>query len=226
MPASLPTIAIIDGIGKEGKGLALRWAYAGYKIIIGSGQADKAQQAARAINTQLMTETVMGNEKSVTAKQADLSVRPVHQSANKQVAMSVCYNNEGKIMVDATSRVDYLDAHPHEPPCAAHQTQDIVGPTVRVVAAFQNVPAKLLSRLIGQDLNADVFVYSDILEAAEEVLQLVRTAGMRGYFIGKLINAIVVEGLTSILISLNKHYGINQSNKRISGLPDQNVAFS
>ena len=39
------TIAIIGGTGKEGKGLAYRWVKAGYKVIIGSRSAEKAQTA-------------------------------------------------------------------------------------------------------------------------------------------------------------------------------------
>ena len=32
----LPTLAILGGTGKEGPGLALRWAMVGYQVIIGS----------------------------------------------------------------------------------------------------------------------------------------------------------------------------------------------
>ena len=38
-------IAIIGGTGKEGKGLAYRWAKAGYPVIIGSRSEEKAQAA-------------------------------------------------------------------------------------------------------------------------------------------------------------------------------------
>jgi len=30
------TIAVIGGTGKEGSGLALRWAQSGYRVVIGS----------------------------------------------------------------------------------------------------------------------------------------------------------------------------------------------
>ena len=42
----MTTIAVIGGTGKEGKGLALRWANAGYEIIIGSRDAERAVIAA------------------------------------------------------------------------------------------------------------------------------------------------------------------------------------
>ena len=38
----LPSISIIGGTGAEGSGLALRWAYSGYSVTIGSRSLDKA----------------------------------------------------------------------------------------------------------------------------------------------------------------------------------------
>ena len=36
------TIAVLGGTGNEGPGLAMRWANAGYKVIIGSRKGEKA----------------------------------------------------------------------------------------------------------------------------------------------------------------------------------------
>ena len=38
-------IAIIGGTGKEGRGLAFRWAKAGYPVVIGSRNREKAETA-------------------------------------------------------------------------------------------------------------------------------------------------------------------------------------
>jgi hypothetical protein len=45
------TIAILGGTGKEGKGLAFRWALAGHKIIIGSRTSEKALAAVEDVKT-------------------------------------------------------------------------------------------------------------------------------------------------------------------------------
>ena len=45
----LPTLAIIGGSGPEGRGLALRFAIAGYPIIIGSREAERASEAAQGL---------------------------------------------------------------------------------------------------------------------------------------------------------------------------------
>ena len=49
----LTTIAVLGGTGKEGKGLAFRWAKAGYKVIIGSRAAEKARAAAEELTEML-----------------------------------------------------------------------------------------------------------------------------------------------------------------------------
>ena len=41
-----PVIAVLGGTGKEGFGLAYRWASAGYPVILGSRVAEKASAAA------------------------------------------------------------------------------------------------------------------------------------------------------------------------------------
>ena len=41
-----PTIAVIGGTGALGSGLAMRWARAGYGIVIGSRSAENAEKTA------------------------------------------------------------------------------------------------------------------------------------------------------------------------------------
>jgi NADPH-dependent F420 reductase len=221
MTEPLPIIAIIGGTGKEGTGLALRWAHAGYKIVIGSRQAEKASQVAEKINNQLGINRVSGLENLEAARRGEICVLAVIQSAHQQIVESLKGEIGGKILVDATSRVDYRDPRPPDPPCAAQLSQELLGPSVRVVAAFQNVPANSLYMAIEQAMDADVLVCSDDLQAAEEVVRLAQAAGMRGYYAGALANAIVVEGLTSVLISLNKHYKVKNASVKVAGISDQ-----
>jgi 8-hydroxy-5-deazaflavin:NADPH oxidoreductase len=209
----LPTIAILGGTGKEGTGLALRWASAGYPIIIGSRQLEKAQGAAAELNDRLNSigladaPPVQGLENDQAARQADLCVLTVVQSAHQSAIEGLKDALQGKILVDATARVEFRDPHPPQPPSAARLAQDQLGPGATVVAAFQNVPASALKKKVGQPMELDVLVCADSVEAAEQVIKLVEAAGMNGYYAGDLDNAVVVEGLTSLLISLNKHYG-------------------
>ena len=217
-PTPLPTIAILGGTGKEGPGLAQRWASAGYSIIIGSRQLDKAQATADELNAKLNIDTIRGMENGPAARAAHISVLTVVQAAHQSALQGLVDDLQGKILVDATARVDFRDPRPPEPPAAARLAQQILGAGVRVVAAFQNVPAHVLKRNLGQSLDTDVLVCADDLEAAKEVMRLAEAGGMRAYYAGNLDNALVVEGLTSILISLNKHYGVKTASIGITGL--------
>jgi 8-hydroxy-5-deazaflavin:NADPH oxidoreductase len=213
-----PVIAILGGTGKEGTGLAMRWAAAGYKVIIGSRQLERAEAAADTINQRLSRAAATGMQNEDAARQADICVLTVVFAAHRGFVESLKEMLEGKILVDATSRVDYKDPHPPEPPAAAQQAQEILGSGVRVVAAFQNVPARVLAESLNSPLEADVLVCGDDINAVEQAIQLANEAGLKGYYAGKLANAIVVESMTAILISMNKYYKVKDASIRITGI--------
>ncbi len=217
-PENLPVIAILGGTGKEGPGLAQRWASAGYKIIIGSRSAEKAHATAKEINDKLGIQTVTGMENSEAAWLADLCVLTVEQTAHQAALESLKDALQGKILVDATARVDYRNPIPPTPPAAARLAQDLLGPGVRVVAGFQNVPATSLKKNLGQALDMDVLICSDDVQAAQEVMKLAQGGGMNAYYAGPLENAVVVEGITSLLISINKYYGVRTASIAVTGV--------
>jgi NADPH-dependent F420 reductase len=214
----LPVIAILGGTGKEGPGLAARWAIAGYPIIIGSRQREKAEKTAAELNTRLGIDTVRGMENHLAAQHAEICVLTVVQTAHREIIDQLKMDLQGKILVDATARVDFREPRPPGPPSAARMAQSKLGSDVHVVAAFQNVPAITLKKHPDQPLDIDVLVCSDDIEAAEAVITLARAAKMQAYYAGSLENAVVVEGLTAILISLNKHYGGHSAAVKVSGI--------
>lgn len=212
------TIAILGGTGKEGPGLALRWASAGYPIIIGSRQAEKAQNVARELNEQLGIDTILGMENGEAARNAEICILTVVQAAHQEALTGLVDDLKGKILVDATARVDFRDPKPPSSPSAARHAQNLLGQDVRVVAAFQNVPAHSLKKNLGQSMDTDVLVCSDDVEAAQVVIGLAEDAGMRAYYAGGLDNAVIVEGITSLLISMNKYYGTKTASIGITGI--------
>lgn len=215
---SLPTLAILGGTGKEGPGLAMRWATAGYPIIIGSRLLERAQATATELNEKLRTSIIQGMENEDAAMQADICVLTVVHSAHQSAISSLKKALQGKILVDATARVDFRDPKPPAPPSAAEIAQEILGEGVRVVAAFQNVPAHALKKNLGERLDLDVLVCANDESAADEVIKLAEASGMQAYYCGGLENGVVVEGLTSILISLNRHYNTKTASIRVSGI--------
>jgi NADPH-dependent F420 reductase len=215
---TLSTIAVLGGTGKEGPGLAMRWAIAGYKVIIGSRQLEKAQRIAQELNQRLNINTITGLANQDAARHAKISVLTVVATAHQPALHGLVDALQGKILVDATARVDFRDPHPPEPPAAARTAQQILGSSVRVVAAFQNVPAHKLRQNLYQPLDTDVMVCADDSDAAEQIMKLAEMGGMRAYYAGNLDNALIVEGLTALLISMNKYYSVKTASIGISGI--------
>src|SRR5512141_2549530 len=104
MENTLPTIAILGGTGKEGPGLALRWAKAGYPIIIGSRQLERAQFTAAEINQKLNITTTRGMENNQAAQAADICVLTVVHTAHQAALEGLRESLKGKILVDTTAR--------------------------------------------------------------------------------------------------------------------------
>lgn len=199
-----PRIAIIGGTGKEGSGLALRWAANGYPVIIGSRVEEKAVQSAEKLNGILGEGNIQGMENSRAARQGEINVLTVLASAHQAALESLKPDLQGKILVDATARITFPDPKPPAPPSAAKIAQEILGGDVPVVAAYQNVPADMLKDL-GKPIPSDVLICADDREAAEQVIEITRGVGMRAYYAGDLDLSIIVEGLTALLVNLNKY---------------------
>jgi hypothetical protein len=219
LAAENKTIAILGGTGQLGPGLALRWALAGHHVIIGSRQAEKAQGVAGELNAELGKDLIEGRENAEAAQVADLCVLTVDQSAHLPALESVKRELQGKILVDTTARVSPPEWTPPAPPAAARIAQDLLGSEVRVAAAFQTVPAVSLRKNFTEPLDSDVLVCADDPATAEIVMALARDAGLQSYFAGTLDKAIVVEGLTSILVSMNKYYKSRHGTLKVAGIP-------
>ncbi|MCC7361107.1 MAG: NADPH-dependent F420 reductase [Anaerolineales bacterium] len=217
MSEPLGTIAILGGTGKEGTGLGLRWARAGYRVIIGSRSAERAAQAAADMNALAGVTTVEGAENGAAVQAASLVVLTVPPDAQIATLAGVKDLLRGKILVDATARVDYRDPKPPQGQSSGRLAQALLGPEVRVVAAFQNVPAHALKQL-DHELASDVLVCSDDAEARAVVAALAQAAGMQAYEAGGLDNGLVVEGLTALIIAMNKRYKSKTGGLRISGI--------
>jgi NADPH-dependent F420 reductase len=89
---------------------------------------------------------------------------------------------------------------------------------VRDVAAFQNVSAHLLEDL-AHPVDCDVLICGDDKAAKAIAVELAEALGARGIDAGPLDNAKAVEGLTSILIGINRRYKVPATGIRITGLP-------
>jgi NADPH-dependent F420 reductase len=215
------TIAVIGGTGREGPGLALRWAKSGrYQVLIGSRQQEKAERVTAELNARLGRNLIRGMVNPDAAAAADMVVLTVPYSAHVPTLESIRAGLRGKILVDVTVPLQPPQvSRVHIPPggSAAAEAQALLGDDVRVVAAFQNVGAAHL-----QDpdhlIESDVLVCGDDKEAKAEVIALAEAAGMRGLDAGPLQNAVVAEGLTAVLIGINIRYKAKGAGIRITGI--------
>ena len=216
----LLSIAVLGGTGKEGKGLAYRWAKAGYHIHIGSRDPEKAKAAATEVSEMLGGEAMIeGLGNADAARAANIVVLTVPYSAHKDTLESVKSELKGKILVDVSVPLMPPKVATVQMPgagSAAQEAKQIVGEGVEVCAAFQNISHELL--LDNAEVECDVLVTGTSKEARGEVLKLVEAAGLRGWDAGPLENSVVLEGLTSVLIGINKKYGSTYAGIRITGV--------
>jgi 8-hydroxy-5-deazaflavin:NADPH oxidoreductase len=221
--ALLLTIAVLGGTGKEGKGLAYRWAKAGYRVLIGSRSSERAVKAASEIMELLEgASSVVGTTNREAAEQGDIVVVTVPYSAHRDTLESVKDVLQGKLLVDVTvPLVPPKVSKVQMPPAgsAAQEAKQILGEHVEVAAAFQNVSHE---HLLGEEeVECDVLVTGTSKKARAEVLKLVEATGLIGWDAGPIENSVVVEGLTSVLININKQYGSTYAGIRITGVPEQ-----
>lgn len=216
----LLTVAVLGGTGKEGSGLAMRWALNGYRVIIGSRDANRAIERAGELNTQLGVDYLIGNDNAEAAAEANLVVLSVPYDAHRATLEGLKDVLQGKILIDI--------AVPLEPPnvrsvyippgkSAALEAQEILGDGVRVVGAFHNVSAAKLKDP-ATSIDCDVLVCGDDTAAKADVMHLVQAAGMRGIDAGPLVNSIAAEALTPVLLHINKTYGVKGAGIRITGV--------
>ncbi len=213
------TLAVLGGTGKEGKGLAFRWAKAGYKVIIGSRDIEKARSAAAELNSLLGQEIVEGLDNLTAAMQASLVVVTVPYSAHRATLETVKSAMQGKILVDVTvPLVPPKVIKVQMPPAgsAAQEAREILGEGVEVVDAFQSISYEHL--MVGDEVPCDVLVTGSSKEARLQVIKLVEAAGLTGWDAGPIENSVVVEGLTSLLIYINKQYGSTHAGIKITGV--------
>jgi hypothetical protein len=215
-----PRIAVLGGTGKEGSGLALRFAHAGHPIVIGSRSRQRAAEAAAAINADIGADRAEGADNLAAAEAGEIVVLAVPYAAQLATLEEVKPALAGKILIDVTvplvppqvGRVQLPEGG-----SAVVRAQAMLGGGVRVISAFQNVSAELLTAL-GGAIDCDVLVCGDDRDARAQVIALAQAAGMRAFHAGPLANSVVAEALTSVLITINRQYKIKHSGIAITGL--------
>jgi len=162
------------------------------------------------------------NDNRSAAAAAEIVVLTVPHAAQRATVEEARESLGGKILVDATVPLVPPKVSRVQLPAggsAVAAIQQLLGESVRVVSAFQNVPAHFLKDP-GHAVDCDVLVCGDDVAARETVIGLARDIGLRAYHAGPICNSAAAEALTSILIAINIRYKVSGAGIRVTGVPE------
>ncbi len=213
-------IAIVGGTGKEGKGLAYRIAKAGFQVFIGSRDIEKALTAASELNAiENYSSKIIGLLNSEVSKLADIVIVTVPYAGHQATLESIKENVQGKIVVDVSVPLVPPKVTRVQMPVAGSAGQEaqlILGENVFVITAYQNIPYERL--LKNEKMECDVLVCGNSKEAKQEILAISKAIGLTAWDAGPIENSVIPEGMTSILIGINKQFGTTSAGIQITGV--------
>ena len=202
-------IGFVGGTGPEGRGLAVRMALAGEDVIIGSRDVGRAAAAAEEVAGLTPGAVVEGGLNAEAAVRADVVFVVVPYSAQRGTIEPLAGHLAGKVVVGVTVPLRFgkggASIEPVPDGSAALELESLL-PDSRVVAAFQTISAHDLLDP-NKCVDSDVVVCSSDREARAQVMELSgRVAGIRAVDGGGLANAAYVEGMTALILNLNRRY--------------------
>jgi 8-hydroxy-5-deazaflavin:NADPH oxidoreductase len=197
-------VAIVGGTGDFGLALAQRLVEAGDEVAIGSRDATRAKEKAQEVGA------AAGAANEDAVRGAELVVLATNASAALETAAALAAAIGTTPVLSVAS-----DLRSPEPRSLAERTQDLVaGP---VAAGLHSLAAGKLAH--GRP-DEDAFVCGDDAEAKALALELAaKVVAGRALDAGPLARARVLEGLTAVIVSLNKRYK-GHAGIRVTGLPD------
>jgi len=210
------SVAIVGGTGNLGSALALRLGAPGVKIIIGSRDAEKAKSSVETLKPKLRAGEITGTTNKEAVKEADFVVIAVPYEGHAMMVSDLKGQLAGKIVIDTV--VPLKKITPFVPPAgsALQEAQQILGDEAPVIGALHNISAVDLG-----DVNAplgDVLVCGDNGDAKQKVMEMIGRIGATAYDGGSASNAYVIEGLTGVIISLNRKYKSKHGSIKITGI--------
>ncbi|MBU6227314.1 MAG: NAD(P)-binding domain-containing protein, partial [Acidobacteria bacterium] len=185
-------------------------ASVGYRVIIGSRSADRAEEKAREIRDawpSLSLDLRGGSNHDAAACEVIVLATPWDSAAT--TAKEHEADLSGKVVISMANALVRVgnEFQPLVPPrgsVAAHV--QVAVPRCRVVAALHHLPAKELGHL-GDPIDSDVLICSDDKAALVTVSGIVeKIPGCRPLDAGELSNATAIEAFTAVLLQLNMRY--------------------
>lgn len=223
-----PTLGIIGGTGPQGRGLALRFAMADLPVVVGSRQDERARGIAKGLNEELDQlgapyRPIEGRENPVMVAESDfvfLTV-PYENAATTLEGLKDAFR-PGAVFVDVTVPLEFGKGGvkvvmPPQGSGSLH-LRAILPEAVPFCGAAKTLPAHVLED-ISLVLDCDTFVFGDDKAARERVREvLARIPGLRPLDVGGMSAAATLEGMTALLIRLNRRYKSREGRFHVTGL--------
>jgi hypothetical protein len=203
-------VAVVGGTGPFGTALAGRLHEAGIDVVIGSRNPERAALAAAQLG-------VDGATNAEAVDGVDLVVLAVNADAALETARSLraAIGSTPVLSVASELRVTRNGVLPS--PESSSLAERIQGELdAPVVAGLHSLAASSLGA--GEPPREDAFVCGDDPEAKARALELAgRVIAGRALDAGPLAGARALEGLTAVIINLNKRYG-GRAGIRVAGV--------
>jgi len=207
-------IAILGGTGSFGHALAHRLAAVGEdEIVIGSRDATRAHEAAQAIDST----NVSGATNDQAVRGADIAVLAVKAEAALDTARGIADALGDTPLLSVASAIRFekgVGAFPDPDGLSlAERVQQIV--RAPVTAGLHSIAAANLDAAPPEE---DALVCGDDAEAKELTLRLAdKLVAGRALDAGPLASARALEGLTAVIVNLNRRYKAH-AGVRITGI--------
>ena len=204
-------IAIVGGTGTFGRALAWKLRLLGEDVYIGSRDAQRAKERALEIG-------VKGDSNENVVKGVDLVVLATKSNAAIETgaALADAIGDTPVLCVASDLRFTDIGIVPglEEGSLAENLAKLIRAP---VASGLQTVSAIDLSSSEPPDL--DALVCGDDPGVKKLVLELAgRLVGGRAVDVGPLANSRALEGMTAVILNVNKEFGVH-AGLRLTGLP-------
>ncbi len=220
--SQIERVAVL-GTGRMGRALAVRLASAGHLVILGSRDRTAAEVAAVELNAELVGPAIAAADYSAAVGTADIVVLAVPYRAQVDVLTALRHELQGKVLITSVIALDPGALDRVSLPAgssAALEAQEVVGPGVPVVAAFQTLMYRVL-REVGAPTPAEVWVAGDDPEARQRAVALSISSGLKTRDIGPLVNSIACEALSSVIMKVGMDLDAKRVGVRLTGIESE-----
>jgi 8-hydroxy-5-deazaflavin:NADPH oxidoreductase len=205
------TVAVVGGTGAFGRALAKRLVEAGYDVVIGSRDEARAAEAAEEIGAQ-------GSTNGDACRRADLVVLATRADAALETARELRDAVGGTPLLSVAAELRFT-------PAGVLPTQEATSIAERIQAVLDGPVTAGLHSLAARNLGAaeapeeDALVCGDDPNAKAAVMELAeRITSGRAVDCGPLASARSLEGLTAVIVNVNKRYKAH-AGVQVTGLP-------